>query len=124
MVLHANVAVIVDGFGSGEQNDVRFFAELGLGAADELFADAPALVGVAHSEIGEVGAIAPIGERARDADEQVAVPGSDGEISFVEHLLHAGAIVDGAALAEGGGDVEVEGGIEVERRVGAICNRH
>jgi len=120
VLFHADVQVIVHCGRRGQQDDGCLGSQFRLGAADQLFADAEALVADAHRQVGEVAAIAPIGERARDADQQVAGPGRHDEVGLIEHLLHAGAVVHRAALAQGGGAVELDGDVEVEGGVGVV----
>src|SRR5579863_6538103 len=114
MLRKADVWVVIYGFGRGQQNEAGFRAVEVLGAANQLLADALALVGNTDGEVGEVGGVGEVGQRTGDADQEVAIPGRYDEIGVLEHPGHALAIARGAALSEGGGMVQLDKLIEIE----------
>src|SRR4051794_13260308 len=105
MLFESDVRIVIDGGRRGEQNHPRLRPTLRLRAADQLFANAEPLVALAYREIGKIGRIREVGQRSRDADEQIAGPGGDDEISVGEHRAHALAVVHWAPRTQAAGTV-------------------
>ena len=71
------------------------FADCLFHFANQAFADALVLVFGAHGQIGQVAAVAEIGQRAGNADGLFAVPCGDDEIGVTVHLADAVNILNG-----------------------------
>lgn len=71
------------------------FADCLFHFANQAFADALVLVFGAHGQIGQVAAVAEIGQRAGNADGLFAVPRGDDEIGVTVHLADAVNILNG-----------------------------
>ena len=84
MGLETNARVIVHGFWRREQNQRRA-AALGAGSPDQFAANALPLMRHAHGEIRKISRVAEIAETARNADQQVAVPGGHHQIRIAQH---------------------------------------
>src|SRR5271154_1801403 len=74
-------------------------------------------------EIGEVGDIAEIGEGARDAHRELAIPGGDHQVGVAQHVGKGGAVVDWPALAEGRCLVELVHALEIEDAAATVGDR-
>ena len=72
----ADMRVIVNRRRCRKQNQARVWPPGLLCSADQLFADAQALVRCAHSKVGEIRGITEIRERSRDSYKQCGVPGA------------------------------------------------
>lgn len=101
VLYEADVGVVVDGLGGGEQDDAAWggFEDF----AEEFLADALALAGFADAEVAAIGHIEVVGETSGGAGEGCAVPGRDQEVGVVEHVLDGVAVAHRAAFAQGGG---------------------
>lgn len=108
MVGEADVAVVVGRGRGGQQDEVAARAELGLRVGDEFDADALALIGHVHRQIGQVAAVGEVGDGAGHADEQLPVPGGHGQVGVSQHAGDGLGVIDRAALGQGGAVEEVD----------------
>src|SRR5574343_304517 len=122
-MFETQLGVVVVGLGGGEQGEHACSAEATFCFLDQLLADALFLVIDIHRQVGQVGDVAEIGQRAGNADQALAVPGRHGQVGVLEHVGENIGPVDGAAFAECGTAIERDGGIDLKRRVDAIFDR-
>jgi len=83
--IEAELGVVFDGFGSGQEEDESFGTERGLGEGDEGTSDALLLIFDVNSEVGEVATEFEVGDGASDADEFFFVPRGAEEVPVAEH---------------------------------------
>ena len=83
-----------------------------------------ALVAGIHGQLRHVAGIDEIGHAARHADEALAVPGSGDEVAVLDHGLHAGAVVQWAALSQRGAGEDIDELLHRDAVVGEIDDRH
>lgn len=118
MARHPDLRVILDRFGSRQQDEfrVRSFA---FGTADELLADALMLEGLIDGQIRQIGAVHDIADRPRHPDQLPIDPCGHKQIRVGQHAGDAIGIIDGSAFSQcgtvqhinefGGGQIGFEG---------------
>src|SRR6185437_2567535 len=131
MLREADMRVIIHGRGCGKQYQARRRAGFLAGSPDQFLADAAALMRLPHRQIRQVGDVAEIGKRARDANEQVAVPRRHDDIRVADHRRHALRLAHRAALAKRRSAVQVNylGDVQIVARairdhVDGLWRRH
>ena len=85
MRIEAELGVVFDGFGSGQEEDESFGTERGLGEGDEGPTDALILIGGIHGKVGEVAAKLEVSNGASDPNQFTSVPGGAEEVPVPEH---------------------------------------
>ena len=85
MRIEAELGVVFDGFGSGQEEDESFGTERGLGEGDEGTSDALLLIGGIHGEVGKVAAEFEVGDGASDPNQFTSVPRGAEEVPVAEH---------------------------------------
>ena len=99
--LEAEPGVIVHRLRRRQQQQRDFPADRLAYPLDQRAADAAVLVGTVHRQVGQVAAVAEVGQRPADADQPLAVPGREHQIGIGEHPLDPRQIVAGTADAGG-----------------------
>jgi hypothetical protein len=106
------------------QQDRRSVAQLLLGPPDQLGADAVLLMSVADHEIRQVGDVGEVGERARDPDQQIRLPGRDQQVGVADHLVDRIGVLQWAILAERRGAIKIDEGGRVRLDADGISDGH
>ena len=105
---HTNVRVIGAGVGGGEQGKGRAQSRGFVRAADQLAANAAALVNLIDGQVGEVGAPRVVSQDPGNPDEMTVKASSKDDVGIPQHPLNGGGIVDRPAGGEGGAVQEVD----------------
>jgi hypothetical protein len=119
MVTESDVRVILLGCRGGQQDDDGGPAGF-VGQPDQLPADSVALMGFSHGEVGEICGVTEISERARDTDQQFAVPSRYDQIRIQDHLPHAVAVVHRTARPQAAGTVQIDDGVKIQIVSGSV----
>ena len=119
MLGETKARVIARGPGSREEDDRGLTPGL-LRPANELAADAPALMGFAHCEVGQIGAVGEVAHAAGNPDHLVPIPGGDDKIGVAQHGLHPRTLFDGPPFTQRRSPVEFDHGFKVEVIAGPV----
>lgn len=102
MLLHSNMRVVGFGFRSRQQGQRGREPCDFVGSANQLATDALTLKAFVDREIGQVGAVAPVGDRARDPHQDSGFrPRRQKDICIFQHPLDDRPISDRTPLGEG-----------------------
>ena len=91
---HANMRVIRSCQRSGQQNEHGIQAGCLVSLANQLLADSEPLIVSIDGQVGEIGAIAEVGDRARDANQAAGVSSRDDHLGVFEHAPHRLRLID------------------------------
>ena len=97
-----NLFIICICSGRSDEDEFAVWAELLLGEALQLLANALSLIGFMNGKVGEVAGIVKVGHAACDADKLFALPCADDEVAVFYDPFHALAVVHWAAFCKCG----------------------
>lgn len=119
---HAYVRIICPGSWRGDQNKVGMPAGGGMGAQDELAANATSLPVRSHGQVGQISAVTEVRQRPGHPCQRPGFSTACGQdqIGFTQHLVHAWDIIHGSSFSEPGTGHHLQEVVNVQFRLQGV----